>query len=273
MPPVFSYLNYRDFLRDYYLEEKAKNPSFSYQFFANKAGFKSKSFLKLVIDGRKNLTVESLAKMAQAMKLREKSFSYFEDLVAFNQATSLQVRNALFEKLAAYNPRNPARLILQDQYEFYSKWYHNSIRELVAWYDFNENYEALGKQLKPAISARQAHQSVKLLLKLGLIEKKGKGYVQTDKVITTGDEVQSLAVENFHLQNLMLAGESIDTVPGSERDISSLVLGLSRRGYREIKSEIQALRKRLLKIAEADTKPDQVYHVNFQLFPTSRGVE
>src|SRR6185436_18708226 len=80
LPNIFAYLNYRDFLRDFYQEQKAKNPVFSYQYFANRAGFKSKSFLKLVIDGRKNLTGSSLEKMAQAMKLSPKAFSYFEDL-------------------------------------------------------------------------------------------------------------------------------------------------------------------------------------------------
>ena len=39
MPNIFGYLDYRDFLKDYYLEEKAKSPVFSFQYFANKAGF------------------------------------------------------------------------------------------------------------------------------------------------------------------------------------------------------------------------------------------
>ena len=270
MPNIFGYLNYRDFLRDYYLEQKAKNPNFSYQLFANKAGFKSKSFIKLVIDGRKNLTGISLSKSAKAMNLGPKTFSYFEDLVAFNQASSLKLRNFFFEKLAAYNSRSTARLILHDQYEFYSRWYHNTLRELVTWNEFDGDYEALGKKIQPSLSARQAHQSVQLLLKLGLIRKTGKGFEQTDRIVTTGDEVQSLAVQNFHLQNLVLAGESMDTTPAPQRDISCLVLGLSEKGFASCKAEIQALRKRLLKIAEGDSNLSRVYHLNFQIFPTTR---
>jgi uncharacterized protein (TIGR02147 family) len=273
LPNVFAYLNYRDFLRDYYQEAKAKNPAFSYQFLANKAGFKSKSFVKLVIDGRKNLSEESLGKLGRALRLPPKAFSYFEDLVAFNQAGSVKLRNFFFGKLAAYNSRNPARLILRGQYDFYSKWYHNTVRELVAWFPFGEDYELLARQIKPAVSARQARESVRLLLKLGLIRKTDKGYAQADPLVTTGDEVQSLAVENFHLQNLILAGESIDTVPGAQRDVSCLVLGLSRKGFEACKAEIQAMRKRLLKIAEQDREPERVYHAAFQFFPTSRDRE
>ncbi len=53
MPNIFNYMDYREFLEDFYDEQKSANKAFSYQYFANKAGFKSKSFIKLVIDGKK----------------------------------------------------------------------------------------------------------------------------------------------------------------------------------------------------------------------------
>jgi len=271
MPNIFAYLDYREYLKTVYEERKASNPSFSYQVFADKAGFKSKSFLKLVIDGRKNLTEQSLAKLNSVLKLPPKAFSYFEDLVAFNQAKSLKHKNLFFEKVSAYTKRNSAKLILRNQYDFYSKWYHNTLRELVVMVDFQEDYERLGKMVKPALSARVSRQSVELLLKLGLIQKTTQGrYVQSDAVVSTGDEVQSLAVQNFHIQNLLLAGESIDTTPAHQRDISCLVAGLSEKGFAAFKSEIQALRKRLLKIANEDKDPKRVYHASFQFFPTSQ---
>jgi uncharacterized protein (TIGR02147 family) len=60
MPNIFNYLNYRDFLKDYYEEHKAKSPCFSYKYLANKAGFKSKSFFHEVITGKKNLSKDSM---------------------------------------------------------------------------------------------------------------------------------------------------------------------------------------------------------------------
>ncbi|NLE02187.1 MAG: TIGR02147 family protein [Fibrobacter sp.] len=75
MVNIFNYIDYREFLEDFYHEQKARNKAFSFQFFANKAGFKSKSFIKLVIDGKKNLTEESMEKLNNVLKLSEKSFS------------------------------------------------------------------------------------------------------------------------------------------------------------------------------------------------------
>ncbi len=273
MPNIYNYLNYREYLEDFYIERKKADSSFSYRVFAEKAGFKSKSFIKLVIDGRKNLSKASITKINRVLKLKGKSFSYFCDIIAFNHAKNLSVRNRYFQKLLQYNQRNRAKIVLARQYDFYQKWYHNTIRELVVHVDFNEDYAKLGKMVKPPISARKARQSVKLLLKLGLIKKVGTKYVQTDTIITTGNEVKSLAVQNFHVQNMMLAAESIDTVPRSQRDISCLVVGLSNEGMEQYKQEIQKFRKKLLEIAEKEKEVQRVYHVNFQFFPMSEVID
>jgi uncharacterized protein (TIGR02147 family) len=270
---IFNYLDYREFIEDFYEDKKAANPHFSFQVFASMAGFGSKSFIKLVIDGKKNLTEKSVEQVNRALKLTDKSFSYFKDLVGFNQASSLQLRNFYFERILSYNKRNSAKALLHNQYDFYTKWYHNTIRELACTVNFKDNFELLGKMVKPAISARKARQSVALLQKLGLIRRKtGGGYEQSDAIITTGNEVRSLAVQNFHQQNLFIAGQSIETVASSERDISCLILGLSENGIQRIKGEIHKFQDKLLEIARHEKDIDRVCHLNFQLFPTSERI-
>jgi uncharacterized protein (TIGR02147 family) len=72
MPNIFAYFNYRDFLRDYYIEQKSINPAISYRYLALKAGFKTKSFIPHVIEGKKNLSKDSIYKLAMALKLEKK---------------------------------------------------------------------------------------------------------------------------------------------------------------------------------------------------------
>jgi len=263
-------MNYRDYLRAFYFEKKGSDKGFSYQVMAESAGFSSKSFIKLVIDGKKNLTSESSIRLNNVLKLNEKSFSYFNDLVAFNQARSMRERNENLKRLFSYRKRNPGRLVLQDRYEFYARWYHNTIRELLPIFNFKEDYGLLGKMVDPPISAREARESVKLLLTLKLIVKKGSAYVQSTPLITTGEEVKSAAVQNFHVQNLALAAASIDHCEGPRRDLSCLVLGLSQEGFERVKKETQEFRKKILSIAREDKNPANVYHYATQFFPTSR---
>jgi uncharacterized protein (TIGR02147 family) len=270
MRSIFEYTDYRAFLKDLYQEKKRDNPSYSFRCFSNRAGFKSKSFIQHVIDGRRNLSDDSIEKLNRVLKLTGKQLSYFSALVSFNQAKTRELRMYHWSQLCAFNPRNPLRLLMKDQYEYFTKWYHKTVRELVCSVDFGDEYEYLGKLLTPPISAREARKSVQLLLKLGLIRKMDRGYVQTDAFLTTGDEVQSLAVQNFHHENLGLARRAIDSIPRDDRDISTLVVALSDNTFRQIKNEIRAFRKRLLGIVNSEESHDGVYHINFHLFPTTR---
>src|SRR5664279_4351855 len=106
MPNVFNYLNYRTYLKDFYEEQKAKNPVISYKYLANKAGFKSKSFFHEVISGRKNLSKDSIYSIQKVLLLPPKSFSYFEQLVAFNQTEDHIQKDHIFQKLVEYNKRS-----------------------------------------------------------------------------------------------------------------------------------------------------------------------
>ena len=131
------------------------------------------------------------------------------------------------------------------------------------------NYKKIGRALQPQISPEEVQKSIKLLLSLGLIKKKGTGYIQADAAITTGDEVNSSFVRNFHLQNFYLARESLDSISEANRDLSCLVLALSRSKFQQIKREVQKFRKAMANIADEDQNPTDIYHLSFQFFPTT----
>jgi hypothetical protein len=50
-------------------------------------------------------------------------------------------------------------------------------------------------------------------------------------------------------------------------------VAFSRPGLENLKTEIQAFRKRVLKMSEEDPAQSRVYHVNFMVFPTTRELE
>src|SRR6266481_4802373 len=109
MPVIFDYINYRDFLRDYYLWRKKATPSFSYMLFARKVGFASKSFLPHVIGGKKDLALDSVFQICQGLGLDVKATSYFEDLVVFNQSKDAKKRSHFLGRLASHKKAAKAR--------------------------------------------------------------------------------------------------------------------------------------------------------------------
>jgi uncharacterized protein (TIGR02147 family) len=270
---IFDYLDYRRFLQDFYAGRKAENPTFSYENFARKAGLKSKGMLHDILTGKRALSKDSLFKVGEAMGLDEKSFSYFEDLVAYGQAKTLKEKSFFFRKLKEQSPRTRIQKIRDDCYEFYSQWYYNTLRELLPLIRFKGDYDALGSMLNPPIPATQARKAVDLLLRLGLLEKTRSGFRQMERLITSGDDVEALALRDFHMQNMSLAADSIDKVPRAERDHSCLIVPFSKEGFESVKGEIQAFRKKVLKMSEEDLKPSRIFHVNFLVFPTTRELE
>ena len=268
---VFEYDNYRAYLRDLYGFYKKTKPQFSYRYFSQKAGFRSPNFLKLVIEGKRNLSQESIERFTSALKLNKKETEFFRILVHLNQARTIGEKKLYAEQLMRSRSFRYIHPLRQDQYRYYAEWYNIPIRELTILPEFSENPGWIARSLLPPISPQQAQKALDLLLQLGLLERDESGrLVQADAFISTGDEVTSTSVANYHREMIQKGSEALDRFPGPDRDISSVTMALSEKGFQEIKSLIQKFRKELLAIANQDRHPEGVYQVNFQLFPLAK---
>ncbi len=271
MKKLFNYLDYREYLKHYYQEQKTSNTVFSYRYFAEKCEFKAPNFLQWLIEGKRNLTKESIFRVSRAIGHDSKEADYFENLVFFNQAKTINEKKHYFEKLAAVRKQINLKKMDTDQFEYYSQWYNSAIRELLSFHKFRDDYKKLAKSLSPQISEAQARKSIQLLEKLGLVAKDEGGDLRPkDAAITTGDEIQSFLVQNYHRALIALAGESQDRHSRDERDISSLTMSLSSDCFELLKSEIQSFRKHLIEVIKADQNPDRVYQLNLQFFPLTQ---
>jgi uncharacterized protein (TIGR02147 family) len=270
MNSLFEYMNYREYLRDYYAEKKKEHAFYSFRLFAQKAGFASPNFFKLVIDGKRNMSKESAFRFSKALGHSKKEAEYFENLVFFNQSKTLEEKNAYLANLMKFRKNLDPKKIEQSEYAYYSAWYIPVVRELVIAMDFYDDFKKLGRAVVPAISAAEAEKAVKLLLQLGYIRKNGGGhYEQSAVFLTTGPAVRSLAVANFHKAMMQRASESLERFPAHERDVSCLTLGVSENTLSTMISRIAEFRRELLALTESDTRMSKIVQVNFQLFPLS----
>lgn len=270
MGSIFEYMDYRDYLRSLFEKRKAEHPFYSYRLFSQKAGFKSPNFLKLVVDGKRNLTKESVFRVAKAFGLNKSESDYLENLVFLNQSKTLDEKNLYLSRILRYRVKCDPRLLEASEYDYYSQWYNPAICELVTAVDFNDDFRKLGSTVIPAISATEAEKSVALLVKLGFIRKKENGsYERTAASFTTGPQVRSVAVANYHKAMMRLASESIERFAPGDRDITSVTVAVSGDTFQLIREKLQRLRRELLELVEAERNPQRVVQVNLQLFPLS----
>lgn len=128
----------------------------------------------------------------------------------------------------------------------------------------------MARRFDPPLTAKQARDSVEMLLRLGLLRQDKGRYSAASGILTTGDEVASMAVAQFHKTVMDLVKRSIDKHPSPSRDISGVTMSLSQQGYKRIKSEISAFRKKVMAIAAEDCEEDMVYQLNLHFIPLTR---
>jgi uncharacterized protein (TIGR02147 family) len=271
---IFEYLDYRQYLTDYYQFKKQASSAFSLRSFSDRIGFKTKDFILRVMKGDKNLSAQSIPMVAQALKFGKRESEFFEALVHFNQAGSTAERDKHFAHLQtalkAARFTDKQHLLALHQYQAYSNWHHLAVRSLIGLHGFSGDYAALAARVHPRITTEEAQKSVALLEHSGLIAADAKGHYQlTRSAITTGDRVNKAALQGFHQHCLRLAAASIDSDPGNKRNISGLTLGISEKGYARIVERLNAFRKEVAQIADEDDSADRVYQMQFLLFPLS----
>ena len=132
----------------------------------------------------------------------------------------------------------------------------------------------LAKSLRPAISPEEARESVRLLLRLGFLQKDKNGrYVEADPFITSGHEVVSEGVRELNRKMAELGEKAVNLFSPKERDISSFVAGVSDKGYELLKEEVYDFKERIKRIVSLDRNMDKVYNLNVQLFPVALPVK
>lgn len=270
MVDIFEYLNYRLYLQDLFSEKKKKDKTFTHRKILKSMGVSSTGFLSNIISGKKNINTKHILSLCEALSLKQNERICFDYLVHYNQARSFEEKKICFDKLVSLK-KIKMRLLSKKQLSLFSRWYYVYIRDILHFYPFTGDYNALAKKLQPSITEAQAKQAIAYLLEVGLIAKTKQGlYKPLDATISTGDEVHSVELASFQLKTMDMAKQALQKVPGSERDISVLSLTVSDVSFQKMKQEISDFRKKLLKIALEESVPDQVFQCNIQFFPVSK---
>ena len=268
MKEIIEYTDYRKFIQDYY-DERKRTSAFTWREFARDAGFSSAVYLKYVCEGKKNLSVGAAGSVASAMGLAGFEHTYFVLMVSYAHAKSDEAKRAAFEERCALANAHKVRILGNEEFKYFKSWKNPVLRELAPHMPGAKPLE-MAKACKPQITAAEVSETLDFLVKAKLLKKDKNGnYRQTDKSISMGS-VDAVPVAAREMQRQMgeFALKAL-SLPISERDMSGLTMGLTRRAYERIKKELADCRRRIVAIASEDDETERVYRLNLQLFPVS----
>ncbi len=270
-PQILQYLDYRNFLRDYYAYRKAVDCGFTQRSFAKDAGLpvSTSSLLPAAIKGRRQLSQNLRIKFGKAMRLGEREYRYFDLLVQFNQAKGMAEKNFFFAQLAKFRSSR-AQIVGETEIRYFTKWYYSAVWNYFGIDQKQRHPGIIAANIFPPLTTGQVEESVKLLLELGLIKKTASGYTVTDKHIYTEKDVQALAARQ-HIHELAgLATEVFESVPAEARQYNALMFSASGEGFKTIKERIRTFQEELREIIDRDRNEDRIYTLTMQLFPNSK---
>jgi uncharacterized protein (TIGR02147 family) len=278
-PIVGNYLDFRKFLADFYayrreITKKDLRP-YSYAVFSAAANIKSPNYLKLIIEGRRNLSDDMIGKFAKAMGLQKDQTEEFRMLVQFGQASDPAERNMYLKALneKRVNSKLKSGEIDQKTWEKVPSWISWILYSLIDQKDVKFEAEALRKTLREKASVDEIQAALDSLLQSGEIVKDESGEMKKARsLMGSAEDIPVALVRKLQAELMYLGLESLFRDAATEREFGSATLAMTKQEFEELRFQLRKLRKEAQKnisVKRATSKGDRVYQLNLQLFPVT----
>lgn len=244
---------YRAVLSSHLSDRQRRNSRYSLRAFAKQLEI-SPGQLSGLMSGKKKLTTKQAVKIIEKLELTEQESS---DLLR-GLHPGLQTKES---------SSNDHQQLSEDEFKLISEWYHFAILSLGKIPGNHATARWVSEQLAIDFSVAQA--AMLRLQRMGFISIEGGHFRQTSKPLTTTTEVPSRAIRDYHLQNLKIAAEKLETVEVGLRQFASVTMAVNPRSLARAKRMISDFNVRMCD--ELETKDaSQVYTLAVQLFPLTR---
>lgn len=270
---VFAYTQFQEYLRSWLEEQRKEDRKVSFELLARKLGLRSKGHAyRIFHDESMPLTSRTMVPLIEILGIKGAERDYFEAMVGFNRASSLEERKVFLEKMGKISGQSSASALSVSACAYFSEWYYPVLREAVCMPGFREDYKALAKRFNPAITEAQARKGVQLLKELQLIQSDPRGgYQSCEKFVHAGADIQPVLVATFQQNMIRMASDALERTPPKEREISSLTFSFPEAHFPAVKQALRRMQRDLAQqVLEEKTPGDVVYQFNLQCFPVYR---
>lgn len=282
-PVLGGYTDYRLFLSDYfdYRKDQTKNDRrpYSYAMFSAAADIRSPNYLKLVIEGKRNLSDGMAKKFAKAMGLSKLETTEFVSLVRFTQTENPLERNQRLKELSDLRVGQKLKNgeIDQDTWDKVPSWVAWVLHALTDQRNVSAHFESLYAQLRRKAKPDVVKRCLDRLMESGELAVSDEGQLVKGRLLMAGSEnVPVDLVRKIQSELIYLGLESLAQDSPQDREFGAMTVALTEEEFEQLKFELRQFRKRWTKdvlVKRQEAKGDRVFQMNIQLFPLSEGGE
>lgn len=280
IPVLATYTDYRQYLKDMYDYRRAIEGStlrpYSYSHFSAAADIKSPNYLKLIIEGRRNLSEDMMVRFARALRLSKSELEEFKALVRYGQAVDPMERNKFLRELSELRAKRDLQdgLIDQASWEKVPSWIGWVLYAMADQQNVQFNPADLHKLFRAKASVEEIRHSLAKLIEAGKFKKSPEtGAIEKGNATgEAGQEIPVNLIRKLQAELIYLGIESLFRDSPKDREFGSVTLAMTPDEFEHVKFELRQLRKRINKdigVKRLSTKGDRVYQLNIQLFPVT----
>lgn len=280
MPVISHYMDFRKYLQDYYLyrRELTKNDlrPYNYAVFSASADIKSPNYLKMIIDGKRNLSEDMVGKFAKAMGFNKDQAAEFRVLVNFGQATDPADRNFHLKELTGLRVENQLKSgeIDRKAWDKVPNWIAWILYAMIDQRGVAFQVEELKGLLRGKASSNEIQEALQNLITAGQVvrDEETGALKKAHSLIDSPEDIPVALVRRLQAQLMYLGLESLYQDSASDREFGSLTLALTKDEFEQIKFQLRKMRKELHKdnsIKRMSSPGERVYQLNLQLFPVT----
>ncbi|WP_413290799.1 TIGR02147 family protein [Bdellovibrio sp. HCB337] len=274
-PSVYDYLDVGSYLQDYYRLRKTRDKNFSYESWAQELELNSRSFLRLLVAGKKKISprfMENFCRLNFATKNEE---SYFYYLVKYSQASSGKDRQLYSQKMMQILKHEHSAQIVSEKVDYVSDPLLVRLLSLLCFSDLRGNAARCAKILKVEMSeievALSKLEAMKLAEKVKVNEE--DVWVALSDVFHVPDDYGSFNLMRFHEKSLQDAVAAFSQPPQLRR-YKSLFVPLSEADLEKFNRALEDfIAEQLLLYNSKFCLDTYLYQVNFNFHPVTRKMD
>lgn len=264
MKTIYQYTDHKIFLRDWFVEKKKSPSGFSYEKFSQLVGLSSPNYMKMVIEGKRNLTISNIHQVATGLRLSFDETQYLEALTLLNQSKVPQERSYFKHRLRALKDSKPTQSFHLNHFNLIAQWYFPAVVVVLDGCSVDQAPSII-KQ-KTGLTDRQIQDVISILKEKSMLcEIDGFYKLEFSHFVVQDKKALSDANKKYLLDQLMLSRDLLENKYSKGPKFYAHTFTISRDSFNTFSEKVNSFIETLTTESNAES-PDEVIQLNIQLF-------
>lgn len=256
------------FLNDYYLYRKGLDAKFSYEIWGVEMGFRSKSSLRMVCSGERNISRSFLNNFSRKNNLNSKEKEHFDLLANYQNATESHLKKLYLDKIIEQVDFSENISEIKDSAKFLASPILPLLQLIISFEDLTATEAVLQKIT--GLKEPELKNHLTTLQELGLAQSNQTGiWTSKAKSFKVPDLLQDETIKLYHLDTLNEARQILNQQMKLKK-FKSLFFSLAEEDFLDLSEVMDSFISKLkVKYGNSKIKQKRLFKINLQAYPVT----